>query len=60
MRVEKADPNAGKGWYLGPWNLRLNGAVAYAHTVIDEPHLHRRMTEIYLVARGDADAVGRA
>ena len=56
MRVEKADPDAAKGWYLGPWNSALNAAVGYAHAAIDEPHLHRRTTEIYLVARGHAEA----
>ncbi len=56
MRVEKADPDAAKGWYLGPWNSALNAAVGYAQAAIDEPHLHRRTTEIYLVARGHAEA----
>ena len=55
MRVEKADPDAAKGWYLGPWNSGLPAAIGYAHTAIDEPHLHQRTTEIYLVARGAAD-----
>ena len=56
MRVEKANPDAAKGWYLGPWNSKLNAAVGYAHAAIDEPHLHRRTTEIYLVAQGHAVA----
>ena len=56
MRVEKANPDAAKGWYLGPWNSELNAAVGYAHAAIDEPHLHQRTTEIYLVARGHAEA----
>ena len=56
MRVEKADPDAAKGWYLGRWNSELNAAVGYAHVAIDEPHLHQRTTEIYLVARGHAEA----
>jgi mannose-6-phosphate isomerase-like protein (cupin superfamily) len=55
MRVEKADPQAAKGWYLGPWNSALDAAVGYANTAIDEPHRHRRTTEVYLVARGEAE-----
>jgi mannose-6-phosphate isomerase-like protein (cupin superfamily) len=56
MRVEHADPTAAKGWHLGPWNSELAAAVGYAHAAIDEPHLHRRTTEIYLIARGEGVA----
>jgi mannose-6-phosphate isomerase-like protein (cupin superfamily) len=56
MRLEKADPTAPKGWHLGPWNSGLPAAVGYAHAAIDEPHLHRRTTEIYLIARGESVA----
>ena len=56
MRIERADPAARKGWYAGPWNLDLGVAVGYATEGIDEPHLHVRTTEIYLVARGWAEA----
>ena len=55
MRVERADPNSSKGWYAGPWNSDLTIAVGYAHEGIDEPHVHDRITEIYLVARGTAE-----
>jgi len=59
MRIERACP-AAKGWYAGPWNADLAVAVGYAHAGSDEPHLHLRTTEIYLVARGWSEArVGR-
>ena len=56
MRIEHADPAARKGWYAGPWNSDPSVAVGYATEGIDEPHLHLRLTEIYLVARGWAEA----
>ena len=52
MRIEQADKSTAKGWYLGPWNSDLNASIGYANEGIDEPHLHRRMTEVYLMARG--------
>jgi quercetin dioxygenase-like cupin family protein len=52
MRIERADPNADKGWYVGPWNSALPISVGYANVGIDEPHLHTEIAEIYLVARG--------
>lgn len=54
MRIAAADPSVAKGWYLGPWNSRLTLSLGYANEGVDEPHLHRRVTEIYLVARGTA------
>ena len=54
MRVEKADPARAKGWYCGPWDSSLSISLGYANEGVDEPHLHRRMTEIYFVARGIA------
>ena len=54
MRIEKADPQKMKGWFLGPWNSGLDIAVGYANQGIDEPHIHHRITEIYLIARGEA------
>ena len=56
MRVERINPAERKGWYAGPWNSDLTVAVGYANEGIDEPHLHRRITEIYLVARGWSEA----
>lgn len=44
-----------KGWFTGPWESDLPISIGYANSAIDEPHLHTRATEIYLVARGLAD-----
>ena len=55
MRIERADSERAKGWYLGPWNADLDLSVGYANEGVDEPHLHRRMTEIYMMARGTAE-----
>ncbi len=55
MRIERADPNASKGWYVGHWNSDLPVSVGYANEGIDEPHVHHRITEIYLVARGTSE-----
>lgn len=52
MRVERAIPGINKGWYLGPWNSALPLSIGYATRGFDEPHRHRAMTEVYLVARG--------
>lgn len=54
MRIEKADPNAAKGWYIGPWNSHLDVALGYANQGVDEPHLHKAATEVYCIARGVA------
>jgi mannose-6-phosphate isomerase-like protein (cupin superfamily) len=51
VRHEQAD-DAAKGWFLGPWNSDLPVSVGFANEGVDEPHLHARMTELYLVARG--------
>jgi len=55
MRIERADPTTDKGWYAGPWNSDLAVSVGYANEGIDEPHVHQRITEIYLVARGTSE-----
>lgn len=55
MRLEKAKKSAKKGWYAGPWNSDLTISVGYANAGIDEPHLHTKISEIYLVARGTAN-----
>jgi mannose-6-phosphate isomerase-like protein (cupin superfamily) len=55
VRIEQADPGAAKGWYLGPWNSCLDVSIGYANEGVDEPHLHKVMTEIYLMARGTAE-----
>ncbi len=41
-----------KGWFTGPWDSDLAISIGYANSAIDEPHLHTRITEIYLVACG--------
>ena len=55
MRIEQADTQRAKGWYLGPWDGDLDLSVGYANEGVDEPHLHQRMTEIYMMARGTAE-----
>jgi quercetin dioxygenase-like cupin family protein len=52
MRIERADRAAAKGWYTGPWDSNLPVSIGYANEGINEPHLHTRITEIYLVAHG--------
>jgi quercetin dioxygenase-like cupin family protein len=55
MRLEHAGSTAAKGWYVGPWNSDLPIAIGYANAGIDEPHVHRQITEIYIVARGTSE-----
>jgi mannose-6-phosphate isomerase-like protein (cupin superfamily) len=45
-----------KGWHAGPWDSDLPISVGYANAGIDEPHLHQRITEVYLIARGTSVA----
>ena len=52
MRIERAVRDTAKGWYVGPWNSALGVSIGYANEGINEPHLHTRITEIYIVARG--------
>jgi mannose-6-phosphate isomerase-like protein (cupin superfamily) len=52
MRVERVSRVSAKGWWAGAWNASLPIAVGYATTAIDDPHVHQRVTEIYLVAAG--------
>ena len=54
MRIERPSPSTDKGWYAGPWNSGLPISVGYANSGVDEPHVHSRITEIYLIARGTA------
>lgn len=53
MRLERAT-DGDKGWLAGPWDSGLGVSVGFATEGIDEPHLHTRITEIYLVARGSS------
>lgn len=55
MRLETAKRGIGKGWYLGPWNSDIPVSIGYANQGVDEPHEHRRITEIYVVGCGTAD-----
>lgn len=55
MRIEKADTTVAKGWYVGPWNADLDISVGFANEGVNEPHLHRQTTEIYLIARGNTE-----
>jgi len=54
MRIMRADLSIPKGWYAGPWNSPLSASVGYANQGIDDPHVHTRITEVYLVARGSS------
>jgi mannose-6-phosphate isomerase-like protein (cupin superfamily) len=55
VRIERVGYTQDKGWYLGPWNSQPTLAIGYAHTGIDEPHLHAQVHELYLVARGSCN-----
>lgn len=55
MHVERADLGVDKGWYAGPWNSDLAVSVGYANAGVDEPHVHSRIVEIYLIARGTSE-----
>ncbi len=52
MLIKHAEAAAAKGWYAGPWNSTLSVAIGYANEGIDEPHVHTRVTEIYMIGRG--------
>jgi mannose-6-phosphate isomerase-like protein (cupin superfamily) len=55
VHLEKASSDVAKGWCVGPWNASLAISIGFANEGIDDPHYHQRMTEIYMVARGDVD-----
>jgi mannose-6-phosphate isomerase-like protein (cupin superfamily) len=55
MHLYQLDPRVDKGWYAGPWNSDLPVSIGYANTAIRQPHWHRQVTEIYLLARGSAE-----
>ena len=54
MRLLQADAAAEKGWLIGPLNSENELSIGYANRGIDEPHVHRLITEIYLIAKGQA------
>jgi mannose-6-phosphate isomerase-like protein (cupin superfamily) len=41
-----------KGWYVGQWNNTFPFPVGYADIGVDEPHVHSKVTEVYLIAKG--------
>lgn len=51
------DKNEAKGWFIGPWNSKLDIPVGYANQGINEKHLHSKMFEIYLIAKGTSTMV---
>lgn len=53
MRRERLTREA-KGWFAGPWDSGLDISVGFANQGVDEPHVHVRITEIYLIARGSS------
>jgi mannose-6-phosphate isomerase-like protein (cupin superfamily) len=55
MRFEQANLLDDKGWYAGPWDSNLLISIGFANKGINEPHVHSRITEIYLVVRGTAE-----
>ena len=55
MHIERADPTIDKAWCVGPWNSDLTISVGYANKGMDDPHVHLRTTEVYLVARGTSE-----
>ena len=55
MHRKHANPSAAKGWYAGPWDGSAPIPIGYANAGIDDPHVHTRMTEVYLIACGTAD-----
>lgn len=52
MRIVQPNLTVAKGWFAGPWDSALDISIGYANTAVNEPHFHRRMTEIYFFARG--------
>jgi mannose-6-phosphate isomerase-like protein (cupin superfamily) len=53
MRRERITDDA-KGWFAVPWDSDLQVSIGFASEGVDEPHVHSRITEIYIVARGTA------
>jgi mannose-6-phosphate isomerase-like protein (cupin superfamily) len=54
MHTYHLEINHPKGWFTGPWDSDLAVSIGYANSAIDEPHLHTRITEIYLVGAGQS------
>ena len=41
-----------KGWFVGPWNSNIEIPIGYANEGINELHVHDKMNEVYLIAKG--------
>ena len=54
MQLFKPRLDIQKGWFFGVWNSDLDISVGYANEGVDERHYHHKMSEIYLIARGNA------
>ena len=55
MHIEKASSVVEEGWCIGPWNSSVSISVGLANQGKNQPHYHERITEIYMVARGNVD-----
>jgi quercetin dioxygenase-like cupin family protein len=53
--ADSSSEHGAKGWYVGSWNGTFPFPVGYARTGIDDPHVHTRVVEVFLVARGQAE-----
>jgi quercetin dioxygenase-like cupin family protein len=56
MRVVRIGEDA-KGWLAGPWESSLPVSIGYATEALDAPHRHGVVTEVFLLAQGDAVAL---
>src|SRR3954452_10841988 len=57
MLIARNDENSPpKGWYTALSRPELP-AIGFANAGIDEPHYHRELLEIYLVARGSSTMI---
>ncbi len=57
MIHSKIEKDNAKGWYMGPWNSKIEIPIGYANEGINEKHYHKKMNEIYLVAKGTSKAI---
>ncbi|MAG44506.1 hypothetical protein CL633_01320 [bacterium] len=53
----KPNKKSPKAWFCGPWNCGLKIAIGYANQGISEKHYHKKIHEIYLVAKGTSTAM---
>lgn len=57
MKIARADQSRpAKGWYLELTHEALP-FIGFANQGVDEPHYHRQLREVYLVARGSSTIV---